>query len=259
MFGKHFAQMYQGSMVGRPAIFFAVWGYIIAHQRPINRLSKCTVEVNPILLAFTFSTTPAEILSVLSEMCSPDPLSRSKEADGRKLVPEFEGEIKPGPMTFRVVNGWKYRAMRDDEERRSYLAEKQAEHRAKKLSSTVSTNVNTCQPPSTQAEAEAEAEAEAKLRESKPQAAFAESPSLEEVLIFSDKIGLAKWKAEDWFNEMETCGWLDHQHRHVLKWKPLLTRVKVKWEADGRPIGPPTSKYSASPNPIHKQPVENVI
>lgn len=73
----------------------------------------------------------------------------------------------------------------------------------------------------------------------------ADLPSLKEVLLYADKIGLAPWKAEDWFNEMEGCGWLDYQHRPVKGWRPVLVRVKLKWEADGRPKGPPT-------NPNHK-------
>lgn len=71
---------------------------------------------------------------------------------------------------------------------------------------------------------------------------FAESPDWAEVEIFADKIGLAKWKARDWFLEMEGCGWLDYQHRPVTKWQAVLTRVKVKWETDGRPAAPPTAR-----------------
>jgi len=67
-------------------------------------------------------------------------------------------------------------------------------------------------------------------------------PSLQEVLTRATFMGLAAWKAEDWFNEMESCGWLDFQHRPVVKWQPLLNRVKSKWEADGRPSGPPAGK-----------------
>jgi hypothetical protein len=84
---------------------------------------------------------------------------------------------------------------------------------------------------------------EEKIREEKNSpAAGASEPSLEDVKTFAESIGLAQWKAEDFFHEMESCGWLDFQHRPVRKWKPLLTRVKTKWEADGRPSGPPKAK-----------------
>jgi uncharacterized protein YdaU (DUF1376 family) len=65
------------------------------------------------------------------------------------------------------------------------------------------------------------------------------NPTLKEVLAKAEMIGLLSWKAEDWFNEMQGCGWLDFQHRPVRDWASVLTRVKVKWEADGRPTGPP--------------------
>lgn len=70
----------------------------------------------------------------------------------------------------------------------------------------------------------------------------AERPDEREVKAHAVTIGLAEWKALDWFNEMEACGWLDHASRPVKLWKPLLARVKAKWEADGRPAGPPASK-----------------
>lgn len=78
--------------------------------------------------------------------------------------------------------------------------------------------------------------------------ACAERPSPAEVQAYAAQIGLAPWKAEDWFNEMEGCGWLDFNHRSVAKWQPLLLRVKAKWEADGRPVSPPASKFNGGLN-----------
>ncbi|HET7624388.1 MAG TPA: hypothetical protein VFM25_03915 [Verrucomicrobiae bacterium] len=75
--------------------------------------------------------------------------------------------------------------------------------------------------------------------------ADAERPGVEEVLIEAQRIGLSEWKARDWFNEMEGCGWLDYNHRPIVSWRAVLTRVKVKWEADGRPSQPPSR---AAPN-----------
>ena len=83
---------------------------------------------------------------------------------------------------------------------------------------------------------------------------FAERPSLEEVKAYAAQIGLGTWKAEDWFNEMEACGWLDFNHRPVAKWQPMLVRVKTKWEADGRPTAPPSAKASQSPNGAQRGP-----
>ena len=77
--------------------------------------------------------------------------------------------------------------------------------------------------------------------------ACAERPSIAEVLAYAAQVGLAPWKAEDWFHEMEGCGWLDFNHRPVSKWQPLILRVKAKWEADGRPMSPPASKFNGGP------------
>ena len=83
---------------------------------------------------------------------------------------------------------------------------------------------------------------------------FAERPGLEEVKTYAAQIGLGPWKAEDWFHEMEGCGWLDFNHRPVAKWKPLLLRVKTKWEADGRPTAPPSAKVSPASNGAQRGP-----
>ena len=68
----------------------------------------------------------------------------------------------------------------------------------------------------------------------------AERPGIEEVLAYAQVIGLAPWKATDWFQEMEGGGWLDHNHRPIVSWRAVLDRVRTKWEADGRPMQPPT-------------------
>lgn len=67
------------------------------------------------------------------------------------------------------------------------------------------------------------------------------TPSWPEVKARADLIGLAEWKAKDWWEEMEGCGWLDHLKRPVASWGAVLSRVKTKWEADGRPKGPPSN------------------
>jgi len=39
---------------------------------------------------------------------------------------------------------------------------------------------------------------------------------------------------------------MDHNRREVVAWQRVMDRVKVKWEADGRPSGPPSSRQSNS-------------
>lgn len=153
MFGKHFASMYTGSMFGKPATVFAVWGYAISNLRPSRKDGSCHVEMNPTLLAATFASTVPEIIEAIRTLCEPDPASRSDTEDGRRLV--TEGEIHAGPMNFLVVNGSKYREMRDEEERRAYLREAKRKQRSTKL-----LTVNHGQPPSTQVDVEEEEDVE---------------------------------------------------------------------------------------------------
>lgn len=70
----------------------------------------------------------------------------------------------------------------------------------------------------------------------------AERPSEAEVLAYAERIGLGAWKATDWLNEMRSVGWLDYAKRPVSDWRAMVLRVKVKWEADGRPSGPPGAR-----------------
>lgn len=69
-----------------------------------------------------------------------------------------------------------------------------------------------------------------------------EWPVLEDVLAYANLIGLAEWKAKDWFDEMEGSGWIDWNHRPIYKWQSVLNRVKTKWSADGSPMQPSYSK-----------------
>jgi hypothetical protein len=117
---------------------------------------------------------------------SPDPYSRTKAFEGRRIM-----EIEGG---WQLLNYDKYREARNADERREYLRQKQAEHRERQrqkraeLSTKTSTSVNKCKqkeplstgskPPSTQAEAEAEAEAEAKKNSPKKPGSFSKPPEL---------------------------------------------------------------------------------
>lgn len=123
MYGKHFAAMYEGSMIGKGAVFFAVWGYIIAHSKPDKKVGT-QVEINPKLLAFVLGESEASVIAALHEMQQPDPASRTPDEQGRKI-------IKIGEYSYQVVNGEKYRAIRDEEIRREQNRNAQSKYRAK--------------------------------------------------------------------------------------------------------------------------------
>jgi hypothetical protein len=110
MFGKHFASLYEGSMVGAGAVNFAVWGYVIAKQEP-DRVVGSQVRLNPKLLAAIIGESEPAIQKAIDYLCRADQRSTTKTKDGRRLV-------KIGEFDYQVVNGAKYRAIRGEETRR---------------------------------------------------------------------------------------------------------------------------------------------
>lgn len=124
MYGKIYESMFYGSMRGSGGAFFAVWSYVISHMKPDGDHGM-KVEINPDIIAFLIGEPESVIREKLAIMCAPDPKSRSREEEGRKL-------IQLGEYTYLVVNGLAYHKIRNDLDRREYNRVKQAEHRAKK-------------------------------------------------------------------------------------------------------------------------------
>lgn len=124
MFGKSFESKYTGSMVGAGAMRFAVLDFVITTQKPSREFGS-VVEINPILLAAILGEKVEDVNEAISFLCAPDANSRSKEEEGRRMV-------KLGEFLYRVVNGAKYRAIRDEEERRTQNREAQRRFVAKK-------------------------------------------------------------------------------------------------------------------------------
>lgn len=117
MFGKHFASTYTGSMVGAGPTVFAVWGYVIANAKPPG-----VVEINPVILAAILGCPTADVLKAVEFLSSPDPKSRSKENDGRRLTQTDEFSY--------LVNTWqKYRDMATGEDQKAYNREAQRRYR----------------------------------------------------------------------------------------------------------------------------------
>jgi hypothetical protein len=110
MFGKIFETMFTGSMVGSGPYVFAVWPFVIANQKP-DKEHGSVVELNPKLLAAIIGCEQGPIEEAIGFLCSPDEESRSEELEGRRLV-------KIGAFEYRVINGAKYRAIRDHETRK---------------------------------------------------------------------------------------------------------------------------------------------
>lgn len=152
MYGKYFASTYTGSMVGAGSVVFAVWGFVVANCK------DGSVEVNPKLLSMILGETQENIEKALEYLCAPDPNSRSKAEEGRRMV-------KNGSFLYDVPNHSNYRKILNDDERREYFREKKREQRerdvktVKDKSKTVK-DMSKMSNVSTQAEADSEGEAE---------------------------------------------------------------------------------------------------
>lgn len=123
MYGKLFTSLYTGSMIGAGPVVFALMPYVISHAKPDKNMGGY-VELNPILLSTIFGAAVEEVEGGIEFLCRPDPHSRTPDEDGRRLV-------KLGPFDYRVVNYAKYRAIRDEEERREQNRMAQERFRAK--------------------------------------------------------------------------------------------------------------------------------
>lgn len=127
MYGKAFESIFTGSMMGGGALKFAVWLYVISHQKPRGGPSgrdRFEVEINAGIVAFLIGEKKEEVEAVLQEFCEPDAASRTPDKEGRKLV-------KVGEYLYEVVNGAKYDRMKRDWDRREATRKRVAKWRAK--------------------------------------------------------------------------------------------------------------------------------
>ena len=116
MYGKVFESMFSGSLVGAGPDVFAVWTYAIVHA------VKGNVELNPRLLAAILGTTPETVEAAIAYLEQPDPLSRSQENKGRRL-------LKEGSFQYYLPTHAHYNAIRNQEERREYDRKRKQEWR----------------------------------------------------------------------------------------------------------------------------------
>lgn len=173
----------------------------------------------------------------------PDPKSRTPAENGSRIV-RLDSHRDWG---WLIVNYDTFRKISSEEQRKEKTKLRVSRYRSKPVTLcndtvTPSNACNAREPlPSPSASSSKGEDA---------RRGFSEGyPTLPEVLAKAELIGLARWRAESWFNEMEGCGWLDYRHRPIKNWCAVLTEVRTKWEVDGRPHGPPKSK-SAKAEPV---------
>lgn len=150
MYGKAYSSMYEGSLYGKGVFVFAVWNYVIANQVPDRALGS-VVTLNPKKLADTLGEEREPVEKAIRFLCQPDPESTTKTANGKRLIQVAEFE-------YQVVNGAKYRAIRDEEERREQNREAKRRERLNRYKQNPLPRESTTESVVEQSETAADAE-----------------------------------------------------------------------------------------------------
>lgn len=121
MYAKLFSSLYQGTLRGN------THGIVVF----TNMLAHCDmagfVDMHPKAIAEETGLTVDEVRAAIGELESPDPESRSPEEEGRRIM-RIDDHRAWG---WRVVNHGKYRAIRNEEDRREQNRISQARFREK--------------------------------------------------------------------------------------------------------------------------------
>lgn len=116
-YGKFFASTFTGSMAGAGSAVFAVWGYCLANS------SGGQVDLNPLVVSALIGCERAEVERAIQYLCSPDPNSRSKQSEGRRIV-HLTGVV------YEIVNHSAYRALATQESVREYHRDRKRAQRS---------------------------------------------------------------------------------------------------------------------------------
>lgn len=155
MYGKLFESTFSGSMVGSGSDTFAVWAYVLAHQR------GGTVELNPVIIGAIIGMEPEKAEKTIEALCAPDPRSRNKEHEGRRLIRE-------GQFLYTVTGYPIYSKILNEADRREYFKIKKRESRARVKESTPVKDKSTKVNASTHSDADLEASVSKKSTSSHP-------------------------------------------------------------------------------------------
>lgn len=139
MYVKVFETIFDGSLYGQfePTVVFLAM-LVIAKREGI-------VDMTPQAIAARCGYPLDIVERGIHALEQPDPLSRTPDEDGRRIV-RLEEHRNWG---WRITNYEKYEKIRSAAERREYFRTKRAEYRArdKKEKSTLFTSSSTCSPP----------------------------------------------------------------------------------------------------------------
>lgn len=95
-YGKLFGSAFNGSLAGAGPTVIATWAYILATAGPSDE-----IDINPRLVAAVLGCSEEDVVAALKFLASPDPNSRSREHEGRRL-------LQTGVWRWKIVNHGKY-------------------------------------------------------------------------------------------------------------------------------------------------------
>lgn len=174
-----------------------------------------------------------DVEKALEILSSPDPYSRTKDFDGRRIE-----EIDGGWM---ILNHRKYRDKANEDDRREQ--DRLRKQRVRKCPQ-VSAQCPGLSAPSAHTDTEADTEGEEKRVSALPSASrIAETPSWNEFKAYCEiHGGPVEWYARDKWLKAEESNWKDKGN-----WKAYVARCKTWWENDGRPMTPPKGLNAENP------------
>ena len=124
IYGKIFASMFEGSLIGSGSHVFAVMAYVISHMQPASSGEEY-VRLHPQLLATAIGEKEVDMAKAIAFLCKKDDATTTEAEEGKRLVLE-------SPYLYRVVNGKYYRGLMNEEDRRTKAAIRQKRFRDRK-------------------------------------------------------------------------------------------------------------------------------
>ena len=235
MYAKVFAQIFDSSIADNYALrHFFMDMLVLADPNGV-------VDMTPTAIAARTRIPLKEVKKHLEELESSDRESRTPDHDGRRIAKIDEHRS----WGWCILNYDRFRKIATELQRREKTAartrkwrEKQACDASVTLGDAPVTPLYASASPSPSPSSYASA-SETQNHVHCPEI---EVPGWDEVKAQSEKIGLVEWKARDWFDQMQSCGWKDKYRNEIVHWQSFLNRVKTWWEADGRPMTPKGTK-----------------
>jgi len=211
MYCKLFASLYQGTLRGKSHEIL-VFTNLLANADAYGYVDKHFKAI-----AEEVGLTQDEVRSAIAVLEAPDPESRSPEEAGARIVKMDDHRI----WGWKIVNYGKYRAIKNEDDRREQnrLAQERFRQKNKQPSAIVS-RVSLGKPPSAQAEAEGSSHTHTEHD--------AAIPTLQEVLSEADMRGLKRESAQSFFNHHQDNSLWVNQFNRLIDWRSKLRSWATK-------------------------------